>query len=76
MLRATTSPEAAIGQVQAIQQEAVGVLKAFLNAYGERGPAPGRPGESSDATKSGDGPSGHDSGAGDGGRPVRDISID
>lgn len=75
LLRATTSPEA-IGQVQAIQQEAVGVLKAFLNAYGERGPAPGRPGESSDATKSGEGPSGHDSGAGDGGRPVRDISID
>ena len=80
LLRATTSPEA-IGQVQAIQQEAVGVLKAFLNAYGERGPTPGRPGgrnEPDDSAGSAQTASDQASGqASDGsGRRVRDISID
>jgi hypothetical protein len=35
IVRATTSPEA-IGQVQAIQNEAIGVLKSFLAIYAER----------------------------------------
>jgi len=35
IVRATTSPDA-IGQVQAIQNEAIGVLKSFLAIYAER----------------------------------------
>jgi hypothetical protein len=79
LLRATTPPEA-IGQVQAIQQEAVNVLKAFLTAYGERGgtggtDAQGRTGdrpredrsEGREADRGADAP---------GERPFRDIWID
>jgi hypothetical protein len=45
IVRATTSPEA-IGQVQAIQNEALGVLKSFLAIYAERTGQAGRdPGE-------------------------------
>ncbi len=73
IVRATTAPEA-IGQVQAIQNEAIGVLRSFLALYAERS---GQTGDDA-------GPSGADSG-----RPargsaerqgrgpeVRDISID
>lgn len=41
IVRATTSPEA-IGQVQAIQNEALGVLKSFLAIYAERTSHAGR----------------------------------
>lgn len=61
LLRATTSPEAAIGQVQAIQHEAVNVLKSFLAAYGERNADSQEPGPEPGADEPG---------------PVRDISID
>lgn len=70
LLRATTSPEAAIGQVQAIQHEAVNVLKSFLTSYSERG-------GQADADRSGDSRSdGPPRGESDDSRPVRDISID
>ena len=79
LLRATAPPEA-IGQVQAIQQEAVNVLKAFLAAYGDRSgtggaDAPGRAGES--RSEDGGGKPGDDREAeAPGERPFRDIWID
>ncbi len=76
LVRATTSPEA-IGQVQAIQHEAINVLKSFLAAYGERSGEPhgsgGRPGDSEPGSSSSESGSGT---SGSGERPVRDISID
>jgi hypothetical protein len=72
IVRATTSPDA-IGQVQAIQNEAIGVLKSFLAIYAERtgqsghGPRDDEPGGRGDETR--------DSRGGDN-PPVRDIWID
>ncbi len=63
-----TSPEA-IGQVQAIQNEAVNVLKSFLALYAERSGQEGGT-EATSATGRGD------EGPGRGGPEVRDISID
>ncbi len=70
LLRATASPEA-IGQVQAIQHEAVNVLKSFLATYGERSEgsdSAAEPGESAEGDPA--------AGGHEGGPPVRDISID
>lgn len=73
IVRATTSPEA-IGQVQAIQTEAIGVLKSFLALYAERSgqgtgdaghPDAGEPGTAGGSTE-----------AERRGPEVRDISID
>ncbi len=70
IVRATTSPDA-IGQVQAIQNEAIGVLRSFLALYAERSgqgagqPGPGETGRPDHSQK------------GEGRAPgVRDISID
>jgi hypothetical protein len=71
LLRATTSPEAAIGQVQAIQHEAVNVLKSFLAAYSERGGDPERADRSANLKENDPARGGPDGSA-----PVRDISID
>jgi hypothetical protein len=76
LLRATAPPEA-IGQVQAIQQEAVNVLKAFVSAYAERGAGPA--GGSADRSReAGAGPGRQADSPGDtpGERPFRDIRID
>jgi hypothetical protein len=69
VVRATTSPEA-IGQVQAIQNEAIGVLRSFLAIYAERsGQAGGAPDQAGD--------SGHQpESRQQRGPEVRDISID
>jgi hypothetical protein len=81
LLRATTPPEA-IGQVQAIQQEAVNVLKAFLAAYGDRGGSGGAEPGGRSTSSSGRGSRGEDRGGEDrpadapGERPFRDIWID
>jgi hypothetical protein len=81
IVRATTSPEA-IGQVQAIQNEAIGVLKSFLAIYAER---TGQSGQADDAAAderqrpdaTGGGSPGKGWQAGDAGSPpVRDIWID
>jgi hypothetical protein len=80
IVRATTSPEA-IGQVQAIQNEAIGVLKSFLAIYAER---TGQGGQAEDTSPGqGKGRSGQATGgsAGEGRTtgddpPVRDIWID
>jgi hypothetical protein len=80
IVRATTPPDA-IGQVQAIQNEAIGVLKSFLAIYAERGGQTGGagghdPAGRADSSATDDrGPGGGSSGAG-GGPSVRDISID
>ena len=68
IVRATTSPEA-IGQVQAIQNEAIGVLRSFLALYAERS---GQAAEPPDRADTGSSP---DTGRG-AGPEVRDISID
>lgn len=76
IVRATTSPEA-IGQVQAIQNEAIGVLKSFLAIYAERSgqaatdESPGTSQKRSSGRKQGSG-----SPSSDRGPEVRDISID
>jgi hypothetical protein len=69
IVRATTSPEA-IGQVQAIQNEAIGVLRSFLALYAERS------GQADENPDPGDqGGRTHESRP-PGGPEVRDISID
>jgi hypothetical protein len=79
LLRATTPPEA-IGQVQAIQQEAVNVLKAFLAAYGDRGGTAGTDsqghGPAGGSRESTDGGRGREREDATGERPFRDIRID
>jgi len=89
IVRATTSPDA-IGQVQAIQNEAIGVLKSFLAIYAER-TGQGADGGHGEGGRSGSGagegtgherdtdarPGRHDGPSGDNGGPaVRDISIE
>ena len=84
IVRATTSPEA-IGQVQAIQTEAIGVLKSFLAIYAERtgqgggghehaGEPDGSPGSGSGEERTGR--TGRRDDASGGGPAVRDISIE
>lgn len=89
IVRATTSPEA-IGQVQAIQNEAIGVLKSFLAIYAERtgqgaGGGHGEDGRSERGAGEGTGrerdadarPGRRDeTSGGNGGPAVRDISIE
>jgi hypothetical protein len=77
LLRATTPPEA-IGQVQAIQQEAVNVLKAFLAAYGDRGGPQGPDAQGRSTGRGGEegGESGRAGKDSPGERPFRDIWID
>jgi hypothetical protein len=79
IVRATTPPDA-IGQVQAIQNEAVGVLKSFLAIYAERSGAGARDESGSPDTPSTERPahdgSGDSSTSGSGGPAVRDISIE
>ncbi len=70
IVRATTSPDA-IGQVQAIQNEAIGVLKSFLAIYAERS---GQTGEAE--AQRDDGPESEADSPTRGGSTVRDISID
>jgi hypothetical protein len=85
IVRATTSPEA-IGQVQAIQNEAIGVLKSFLAIYAERtgqtghdpedaGPRPQDSGSAGSRDAAGSTRRGKPAG-GKGSPPVRDIWID
>ncbi len=69
IVRATTSPEA-IGQVQAIQNEAIGVLKSFLAIYAERTGQAGHDAREDEPDGRGDESRGNDS------PPVRDIWID
>ncbi len=84
IVRATTSPDA-IGQVQAIQNEAIGVLKSFLAIYAERtgqgghdsgqGASAGQR-ESESDRDTGDRPPKGRSPDREDGPPVRDIWID
>jgi hypothetical protein len=69
IVRATTSPEA-IGQVQAIQNEAVGVLRSFLALYAERSGQTGEPDAGGDRNRE------EPDVRPRGGPEVRDISID
>lgn len=72
IVRATTSPDA-IGQVQAIQNEAIGVLRSFLALYAERtGQAGGEDGRH-EADETGQGRAAERERSGP---EVRDISID
>ncbi|MEX0620856.1 MAG: hypothetical protein WD181_04675 [Solirubrobacterales bacterium] len=78
IVRATTSPEA-IGQVQAIQNEAIGVLKTFLAIYAERtgqSPPGKREGSGDDSGEEARRGGRDESSNGDGGPAVRDISIE
>jgi hypothetical protein len=82
IVRATTSPEA-IGQVQAIQNEAIGVLRSFLAIYAER-TGQGAQTDDSDGTSqksrsgrpAGEGSSREGKAADGDAPPVRDIWID
>jgi hypothetical protein len=70
IVRATAPPDA-IGQVQAIQNEAVGVLKSFLAIYAERS-GQGGGSRGGDSGHGGSGDSGRSGGSSAGSREQRD----